>query len=190
MLLPVLLLLTTCEACGSPRQRTLPRDGALPPSEYHVGIEDVLEIAVWKEPGLSATVPVRPDGRITLPLAGELQAAGHTTRQLEQAITARLKRTLQAPVVSVLIKEINSSRVFVLGEVRHPGSFALRGALTVLQALALAGGLTEFADGDAIVILRPLGNGSAQPLTFDYDDAARGAADSFLMKAGDTVVVP
>lgn len=175
-------------ACDA-RPRTKPAPTARrPAAEYRLAVEDVVEITVWKEPQLSTTTPVRPDGRITVPAVGELRAAGRTTRDLEREIRVRLGRTLAAPVVSVTVKEIGA-RVYVIGEVAQPGAYPLRGALSVLQALALAGGLTEFADGDAIVVLRRGPDGRAIRIRFDYGEAIAGAAPLEL-QPGDTVVVP
>lgn len=156
--------------------------------EYRIGAEDVLEIAVWKEPELSRSAPVRPDGYVTVPVAGEIKAAGKTAKQLEQEIAAKLAERITSPVVTVTIKEINSSRVFVLGEVTRPGVYPLRGTMSVLQLLAIAGGLTEFADGDEIVVLRRTSTGEEQKLRFDYDAAVGGSP--FDLEPGDTIVVP
>lgn len=156
--------------------------------EYRVGAEDILEIAVWKEPELSRSAPVRPDGNITVPVVGELRAVGKTARQLEAEITAKLAERITSPVVTVTVKEINSSRVFILGEVTRPGVYPLRGNMGVLQMLAIAGGLTEFADGDEIVVLRRTRTGEEQKLRFDYDSAVDG--NLFDLEPGDTIVVP
>jgi polysaccharide export outer membrane protein len=174
--------------CGSSREPEAQR-----PREfrvYRVGPEDVLEIAVWKEPELSTVAPVRPDGTITVPLAGELRAAGRTTRDLEREIAARLARRIATPVVTVGIKEIHSTRIYVIGEVGRPGAYPLRGAVNVLEALALAGGLTEFADEDDIVILRRAGtqDGDTIRLHVDYDEAVDGKG-LYELEPGDTVVV-
>jgi polysaccharide export outer membrane protein len=147
----------------------------------------VLEISVWKEPQLSTTAPVKPDGKIAVPLAGEVEAAGKTAKELEGELTRRYAERINSPTVSVVVKELNASRVFVLGEVAKPGAYPMHGALTVVQALALAGGLTEFADDDAIVILRR-GDKGQQRLKLDLDDAEGSSAVELV--PGDTVVVP
>jgi polysaccharide export outer membrane protein len=158
------------------------------PIDYRLGAEDVVEVSVWKEPGLSTVAPVRPDGRISVPIAGDLQAEGKTTRELEREITARLRAVVASPIVSVIVKEIHASRVYVVGEVAKPGAFPLRGRLDVIQAIALAGGLTEFADRDDITVLRKLPDGKEERLGFDYGQAsAEGGA--FALYPGDTVVV-
>ena len=159
-----------------------------PAHEYVIGAEDVIDVVVWKEPDLTRSITVRPDGRITVPIAGELQAEGKTARQLEKVIAAALVQRIADPVVTVTVKEINSARVFVLGEVGKPGAYPLRGNMSVLQVLALAGGLTEFADGDDITVLRRTAAGKEDKLRFSYSAAVRG--DLFDLAPGDTVIVP
>ncbi|HUB08679.1 MAG TPA: polysaccharide biosynthesis/export family protein, partial [Myxococcales bacterium] len=122
--------------------------------EYRIGVDDVVEVAVFRDHDLSRTLPVRPDGRISLPLLGDVQAAGLTTTDLEKEVAARLAPFVDKPAVAVIVREINSQRFFVVGQVAHPGVFPLRGRVTVLQALAQAGGLGEFADENGIVLLR------------------------------------
>jgi polysaccharide export outer membrane protein len=164
----------------------------VPPTEYRIAAEDVLEVGVWKEPELSRTVLVRPDGNISLPLAGELRAEGRTARELEREIAGLIGNRIADPVVSVVVKEIRDAQVYVLGEVARPGSFPLERQMTVLHALALAGGLTEFADDDGIVVLRRARTGKGEHairLTFDYDDGVAGRA-LIELEPGDTVVVP
>jgi polysaccharide biosynthesis/export protein len=162
-----------------------------PPQEYRIGVEDVIEVTVWKEPELSTTAPVRPDGRITVPLAGEVKAAGRTANQLEREIADKLAARISSPVVSVGVKEVGG-RVFVLGEVARPGVYPLRGALNVIEALALAGGLTEFADGDDIVVLRRAagsdGEAGQKRIRVSYGEAVKGG-ELFDLLPGDTIVV-
>ena len=189
LLLPILLSLAApaaagCGGSGTHATRRIPA----PPVEYRLGAEDLVEVNVWKEPGLSTTAPVRPDGKLTVPAIGELRAEGRTTHELEREITTRLASLVTSPIVSVIVKEVRASRVYVLGEVQKPGVFPLNGRLNVLEAIALAGGLTEFADRDDIVVLRRLPDGNEERLGFDYGSAsARGGA--FALSPGDTVVV-
>ncbi len=124
-----------------------------PDTEYRIGREDVLEVVVWHEPDLPRVGPVRPDGKISLPLAGEVEAAGRTPEELQALLTKTLTPYIHDVSVAVLVKEVNASRVFVLGEVMHPGGFPLRGPVSVLQGIALAGGRTEYG-GDRVVWLR------------------------------------
>jgi polysaccharide export outer membrane protein len=176
-------------ACGGTTSKAARETRPFAPQEYRIGVEDILEIAVWKEPQLSTTAPVRPDGKVTVPLAGELQAAGKTAHELEAELAAKFGERIATPTVTVVVKEINASRVFVLGEVAKPGMYPMRGELTVVQALAMAGGLTEFADKGGIVILRRGGTGEQQRLKLNLDDAvATGGAIELV--PGDTVVVP
>jgi polysaccharide biosynthesis/export protein len=182
LLVPSLfVLLLGCGGSGGSRHTTVPAQ----PVEYRLGAEDLVEVNVWKEPGLSTTAPVRPDGKISVPVAGELVAEGKTTHQLEKEITVRLKGLVASPIVSVIVKEIHASRIYVVGEVAKPGVYPLRGRLDVLQAIAVAGGLTEFADRDDITVLRRLPDGKEERLGFSY-----GANTGRLaLYPGDTVVV-
>ena len=182
LLVPCLVLVVTGCGGGSGSRHTSVPDR---PVEYRLGAEDVVEVSVWKEPGLSTTAPVRPDGKISVPVAGELVAEGRTTRQLEQEITNRLKGLVTSPIVSVIVKEVHASRFYVVGEVQKPGVYPLRGRTDALQAIAIAGGLTEFADGDDITIYRRLPDGKEERLGFSY-----GASGSRVaLYPGDTVVV-
>jgi polysaccharide export outer membrane protein len=158
-------------------------------SEYKLSQGDKLRIEVYKDAQLSQSVQVRPDGRITLPLIGDVQADGKTSIQLRDAITTQLKTYMTNPVVAVIVVETKPAVAYVTGEVNHPGAVALQDEqLTVLQALALAGGLKDFADSKNIKIIRKSSK-SGQPISFNYKDAIHGSAPVFL-HAGDTVVVP
>lgn len=156
--------------------------------EYRIGREDLLDVSVWRDPDLSRVVPVRPDGNISLPLLGEMRAEGKTAAALAEEISAGLGAYVQAPRVSVMVREVNSPRFFVIGEVPHPGGFPLRGRTTVLQALALAGGPNEFADRGSIVVLRA-GEAGDRYLV-DYALLVRDPSKDFALAPGDTIVVP
>ena len=157
--------------------------------EYRLAQGDKLRVEVYKDAQLSQNVQIRPDGKITLPLIGDVQADNKTPIQLRDAIAAQLKTYMTNPVVTVIVVETKPAVAYVTGEVNHPGAVALQDEqLTVLQALALAGGLKDFADAKNIRILRKSGK-SSQPLTFNYKDAIHGGAPVYL-HAGDTVVVP
>ena len=134
---------------GPSRSRLAETDGS-----YVVGPEDLIEVFVWKEPDLSTTVTVRPDGMITLPLAGDLHAAGSTPAQLGDEIADRLRQYIDRPLVTVVVKQINSPKISVLGEVRRPGRYLLLQTTSVLDAIAMGGGFTEFASRDYVVVLR------------------------------------
>lgn len=159
--------------------------------EYRLGRGDLIDVQVWKEPALSATVPVRPDGRVTLPMAGELEAAGRSTDELRREIAARLVSYVPDPQVSVMVHEIKSANFFVLGEVAHPGVYPLTGAVTVIEAMAMAGGPTEFARTGRLVVLRP-GQGDAKPARYQVDlgDVVKGKAPPLPLRSGDTLYVP
>lgn len=160
------------------------------PSTYVIGPQDVLQISVWKEADVSASVPVRPDGNISLPLLHDIPAAGFTPMQLAAGIGERLKRFIQDPQVTVVVTAVNSQRIFLLGEVGHPGPLNLTGGMTMLQAISSAGGLSQFANSKRIYILRNE-QGVQHKIAFRYKDALKGiAGQNLILKAGDTIVVP
>jgi len=175
--------------CGGTTTAAAKDTHAFQPQEYRIGVEDVLEIAVWREPELSTTAPVRPDGKVTVPVAGEVAAAGRTAHELEAELAQKFSSRIASPTVTVVVKELNSSRVFVLGEVSKPGGYPMRGSMTVVQALAMAGGMTEFANKSDITILRRGQKGTQQRLNVDFNDAVKGDSPIELVP-GDTVVVP
>jgi len=158
-------------------------------AHYIIGTEDTLQITVWKEPSLSGTIPVRPDGRISLVLVGDLQAAGRTPMQLSDDITVKLKKYIQDPNVSVLVMGVNSQKVFMVGEVNHVGPVQLTGGMTALQAIAAAGGLTPYANAKKIYILRG-DAGKQEKIPFNYKQALKGENQGVSLKPGDTIVVP
>lgn len=158
---------------------------------YVIGPEDVLSISVWKEEGLTRQVRVRPDGRISFPLVGEVVAAGMTAERLREELSHGLQKYITAPAVGVTVDEINSYKVYVLGEVERPGLLPAKAPISVLQALALAGGLKPFADRSGIVLVRQI-EGQTYRLRVDYADLVlgrTGAAD-LVLESGDTLVVP
>jgi polysaccharide export outer membrane protein len=164
---------------------------ASPPADYQVGVDDVLDVSVWKEPALSSAVPIRPDGKISLPLAGELAAAGHTTAELKATITERLGPFVPNPIVSVAVKEVHAARFYVLGEVAHPGVYPLTGSLTVLEAVAVAGGPTEFAHtGHIVLIRRGRASEKAVRIRVNLDEVVGGKTPPAQLSAGDTLYVP
>src|SRR5881628_4089434 len=185
LMLPLILtLLATTVLADSP---TAVAD--LP--EYRIGIEDVLDVAVWNVAELQKTVPVRPDGKISLPLVNDVQAAGLTPMELRDQIASRLAEYMPSPEVSVIVREVNSLKVSVVGQVRTPGRYSIRTPTSVLEAIALAGGFNEFAKTDRILILRSNG-GTTQRISFSYDNAASrsGEQKDVLLERGDVVVVP
>jgi len=166
--------------------------GAAPevPAEYVIGADDTLHIAVWKEPDLSATLPVRPDGKISLPLLNDVPAAGLTPMQLAASITEKLKKYIADPRVTVVVTAMNSRRIFVTGEVVHSGAIPLLPNMTLLQALSSAG-FTQFANVKGIYLLRTE-NGRQVKLPFNYKEVVKGnhPEQNIMLKPGDTVVVP
>lgn len=158
---------------------------------YIIGPQDTLDVSVWKEPDLSGNVQVRPDGKVSIPLLNDVQAAGLTAMQLSSQLTAGLKKYVADPRVTVIVTAINSRRVYVLGEVVHAGGFVLLPEMTVLQAISDAGGLTQFAHGKKIYVLRNEG-GQQVKYPFNYSRVLKGenAEQNFPLKSGDTVVVP
>jgi len=162
--------------------------GAAP--DYVIGSDDVLHISVWKEPDMSEQLPVRPDGKISMPLLNDVQAAGLTPLQLKDSITEKLKKYMADPHVTVVVLAMNSRRIFVTGEVVHSGPITLLPHMTVLQALAQAG-FTQFANIKAIYLLRT-DNGKQEKLPFNYKEVVKGnhPEENILLKPGDTLVVP
>lgn len=159
-------------------------------ARYVIGPDDSLSITVWKEPTLSGSVPVRPDGMISMALIGDLRAAGRTPMQLADDITEKLKKYVQDPNVSVVVMADTSQRIFLIGEVGHVGPVPMTPGMTPLQAIAAGGGLTPFANSKKIYILRNEG-GKQQKIPFNYKEAFKGeGSQGITLKPGDTIVVP
>jgi len=164
--------------------------------EFLLGPEDVLEVTVWRNQDLSRTVIVRPDGKISLPLVGDVQASGLSASQVAAKITARLTEFKENPNVSVSVKEVNSYFIYVLGEVLKPGKYPIKSYATVLQGVSLAGGFTNFAAKSRMTVLRVVTNGDGDqrqiriPVPYDELVAGKGAIGNFVLKTGDTIVVP
>jgi polysaccharide biosynthesis/export protein len=159
--------------------------------EYLIGPEDVLDITVWKNcPDLCRTVPVRPDGKMSLPLVNDVQAAGMTPMDLRQQLTQQLSEYVPSPEVSVIVREVHAFKIAVVGSVKMPGDYELKSRATVLEVLARAQGLTEFANRDKIVVLRQNGT-KTERIPFNYRKVAEGNdQDNFYLRAGDIIVVP
>jgi polysaccharide biosynthesis/export protein len=158
---------------------------------YIIGPQDVLDISVWKEAELTRTIPVRPDGKISMPLLNDVRAAGLTPNQLAAQITTSLKRFVTDPQVTVIVTAINSQRVYILGEVTRTGAYPLLPGMTMLQALSSAGGFTQFANRKKIYMFR-MENGKQTRYPFDYKAVVDGKQtdENLVLKAGDTIVVP
>ncbi|OFW03798.1 MAG: hypothetical protein A3I61_16235 [Acidobacteria bacterium RIFCSPLOWO2_02_FULL_68_18] len=160
------------------------------PSAFRIGPEDVLDVQVWKNGDLSRIVPVRPDGMISLPLVNDIQAAGLTPSELRRQITERLADFVPSPEVSVIVREVHSVKVAVLGAVRMPGHYEMKSPATVLELIARAQGLTEFADRGRIVVLRQNGV-TTKRIPFNYRKVAEDSEqDNFYVRPGDIIVVP
>jgi len=158
--------------------------------DYVIGPEDVLHIAVWKESDLTATLPVRPDGKISLPLLNDVQAAGLTPMQLADSLTEKLKKFVASPRVTVVVSSINSKRIFMVGEVGHAGPLPMLPNMTVLQALSSAG-MTQFANTKKIYVMR-VQNGKQEKLPVNYRKLVKGEQmeQNYILQPGDTIVVP
>jgi polysaccharide biosynthesis/export protein len=157
---------------------------------YVIGADDVLDVNVWKEPDVTRSVPVRPDGKISLPLLNDVQAAGLTPTQLAADITEKLRKYITDPQVTVIVTAVNSQRIFVLGEVNRPGPLMLFPNMTVIQAIASAGSFTQFANEKKIYVLRKEGS-KEKRYPFNYKEAIRGEMQqNIVLKPGDTIVVP
>jgi polysaccharide export outer membrane protein len=168
------------------------KQGQAPPSvseEYRLGPGDKLRIEVYKDPQLSQSAQIRPDGKITVPLVGDVEASGRTPLELRDELTTALKQYMTNPSVTVIVVEATAATAYVLGEVNHPGEVKLQAPLTVLQALAIAGGLKDFADAKNIRILRKTPKG-VETIAFNYKDALKSSRAPIYLRPGDTVVVP
>lgn len=159
--------------------------------DYVIGIEDVLAINVWREPEMSRVVIVRPDGKITLPLLGEFEANGLTPKKLEESLTKKLETLVTNPEVSVIVQEIRSRKFNVIGEVMRPGSYALTNTMTILDAIALAGGFKDFARPKKMYVLRQQKEGTVR-ISVNYPKVLKGEApqQNLKLEARDTIVVP
>ncbi len=158
-------------------------------TEYRLGAGDKLRVEVYREPQLSQSLQVRPDGKITLPLIGDVDAQGSTAIELRDHLSTSLKEYVTNPVVTVIVTDATAARAFVMGEVNNPGAVPMTGPMTVLQALAVAGGFKEFADRRGVEILRRTDTG-VQRIRFDYKRAVKSRQDPVYLQPGDTVVVP
>jgi len=180
-------LVTSSEAQAQAPSASKPHDDS-----FIIGNDDVLSINVWKETEVSRSLPVRSDGRISLPLVGEVQAAGRTPLQLEREIADKLKNYISDPEVTVMVQQINSQKYNILGQVAKPGSFSLTLTTTVLDAIAAAGGFRDFAKQKGIYILRPSLNGGQSRIPFNYKEVIKGknSAQNIRLQPNDTIVVP
>jgi polysaccharide export outer membrane protein len=174
---------------ASAKQAAAGMPGVDPPGGFVIGPEDVLSIIFWRDTDMSTEVTVRPDGKISLSLLNEVQAAGLTPADLGAHLAAESKRFFENPNVTVVVKQINSRKVFITGQIVKPGPYALTNATTVLQLISMAGGLRDFADSKNIMIVRSE-NGRRSSSRFNYKEIGRTLGQDIELKPGDTVVVP
>lgn len=162
------------------------------PDNFVIGSDDVLSINVWKEPEITRSIPVRSDGKISLPLVGEIQAAGQTPSQLEKDISGKLRSYISDPQVTVIVQQINSQKFNILGQVQKPGSYSLTQSTTVLDAIAAAGGLRDFAKKKSIYVLRASAKGGTSKIEFNYKAVIDGKhpEQNIKIEPRDTIVVP
>ncbi|HZW93516.1 MAG TPA: polysaccharide biosynthesis/export family protein [Candidatus Eremiobacteraceae bacterium] len=160
-------------------------------NSFVIGNDDVLAINVWKEPDISRSIPVRSDGKISLPLVGEVQAAGLTPLKLETDIAIKLKNYIAEPEVTVMVQQVNSQKFNILGQVARPGSYVIANSPTVLDAIALAGGFRDFAKQKSIYVLRQ-GSGGESRIKFNYKEVSQGKnmEQNIKLQPGDTIIVP
>lgn len=184
-LLAPILMLSGAASAQTPAPEA---DGRGAPDAYRIGPEDQLLISVWKNDAMSRSVLVRPDGKIALPLLNDVQAAGLTALELRDVLTTKLKDFIPNPEVTVIVSDVRSLKVSVIGEVARPGRYELRSWATVLDALALAGGFTQYASRSKIVILHPKGK-SMEKIPFNYNEVS-GKQENFYLRNGDIVLVP
>ncbi len=173
------------------KPESLPQSALTPEQRltYIIGVEDELQISVWREPELSTVVVVRPDGIITLPLVNDVKAVGLKTEELQNVLLDKLKNFVNEPQVTVIVRAIRSRKVYLVGEVGHQGTYALNGDMTALELLAAAGGVGPFAKADSIYILREQ-NGKKIRIPFHYKKAVAGKSENVTLQPGDVVVVP
>jgi len=187
-----LLLLMALPVAAVDDAQVTTRTDEDPPNAYAIGAGDILEISVWKNPELTTTVPVRPDGRISVPLLGDVQAAGMTPLALKQTLTDGYKEYVTAPGVSVVVKEIHSRKIYVTGEVATPGAYDLQPRAKLMQAIALAGGLTPYAKG-SVIVLRDSRDGK-QDRRYEIELksilSGKKPQDNLLLQPGDTLFIP
>lgn len=189
-------LICLSAGCASVSKEALDEVAKPVSKEFLLGPEDVLEVTVWRNQDLSRTVVVRPDGKISLPLIGDVPASGLSSSQVAAKIASRLTEFKENPNVSVSIKEVNSYFIYVLGEVLKPGKYPIKSYATVLQGVSLAGGFTNFASKNKMAVLRTVTNGDGEqhqirlPVPYDELVSGKGAIGNFVLKTGDTIVVP
>ncbi len=189
--LVLLVLMASCSTVPPTAPRIVGEPSPYSSEDYALGAEDTVEVQVWKNPDLSRTVTVRPDGKISLPLVGDIQAAGLTAMQITDMVTEKLKAYYKDPAqVTVIVHQVNSYSIYVLGEVRGQGKHLVRSGTTFLQAIALVGGFTPFAATNKILLRRRANDGQESAMTIRYKDVLAGTQANLVLRPGDTIVVP
>jgi polysaccharide export outer membrane protein len=193
-ILLTLIVVLAGQVSAAPAQQQAAASTAVPhaygDSEFRLGPDDVIEVSVYQDKNFDRTVPVRPDGKISLPLIGEMPASGKTATDLQKEIAQRLKQYVADPTVTVVVKEVNSPKVSVLGEVKTPGMYKIKDRATLLDAIALAGGLTEYAKKNKIYVLRVNSDGSARRIQLNIEDQIKGRrGDPFYILPYDKIFV-
>ena len=188
----LLVAIGVCPAGSDNPKHKMPEASLPQTAEYLIGSDDVLAVNVWKEPEISRSVPVRPDGKISLPLIGDVRASGRTPVQLQGDIKKELLAYLADPEVTVIVQEAKSQKFNILGQVEHPGSYPLSRSMTVLDAIAVAGGFRDFAKTGKIYVLRIGQDGSHVRMGFNYKKVIKGSdlSQNVDLEPHDTVVVP
>jgi len=195
----ILVVSVALGVVGCAKEKVNYKSDLIAPPEFFLGPEDVLKVTVWKSPDLSGEVTIRPDGTITLPLIGDVPAAGLTANVLAKRIAERLTEYVSSPIVTVQVKEVNSYFIYVLGEVAKPGKYPLKSYANVMQGIALAGGFAPFASKNKIKVLRNVNTGSEGheekrqiEIPVHYQDILKGIAvpGNFILQSGDVIVVP
>jgi polysaccharide export outer membrane protein len=197
LIVPIVLVMTAAVpraqgAAGSQPRGATPPPAAVPtPPDYIIGPDDVLAIVYWRDKDMSSEVVVRPDGKVSLPLLNDVQAAGLTPPQFRERLTELSQQYFEDPNVTIVVRQINSRKVFITGQVNKSGTYPLGGPTTVLQLIAMAGGIAEYAHGNKIVVMRTE-NGRQVSYPFNYDDvvARKNLRQNIDLKPGDTVIVP
>ena len=195
-LITVFSMLSVAQDAATPPPGSAPKPTGVAtgvrPDAYIIGAEDVISVYVWKEPDMSKTVPVRPDGMISLPLVGEVKAAGSTPVQLQDVLAEAMKKLISDPQVTVVVEKVASLNFNIVGEVAKPGYYPLTRRLTVLDAISLAGGFKDFARTKKIYVLRTAANGTQERLPFNYKDviAGKNSQQNIELQPRDTIVVP
>ena len=182
---------STAPARTGPAANAPAPTGIVPPPDYVIGADDVLAVVFWRDKDMSSEVSVRPDGKISLPLLNDVQASGLTPPQLRDKLTEEAKKYIEDPNVTVVVRQINSRRVYITGMVQKPGPYQLGAGTTVLQLIAMAGGVMEYAHSKKIVVMRTE-SGRQTSYPFNYDDVVsrKNLRQNIELKPGDTVIVP